>query len=286
MVLSRPTVVEDSPLNEAAATLEVQELHGIGAPASGNHGTHQPDAQRGDTHRADASRRSARTVTDYDEAFEPLRSAPLDRPFIVAQLGQSLDGRIATVTGESRWINGDAALDHLHRLRANVDAVLIGVGTAEADDPYLTVRRVPGRNPARVVLDPRGRLRADARCLAADGAPRYVVGQRAPGIPDDVECLQVKGSSAGICPHDIAECLYRAGMRRVLIEGGAWTVSRFLEAGALDRLHVLVAPVILGSGKPGIATRPIEHLADALRPPTRTYLLDGGEVLFDCDMRG
>lgn len=106
----------------------------------------------------------------------PIETADPNRPFVVAQLGQALDGRIATPTGESRWINRGEALDHVHRLRAAVDAVVVGIGTVIADDPILNVRRVPGRNPARVVIDPSGRLQPNARCLdAADGAARYVV---------------------------------------------------------------------------------------------------------------
>ena len=89
-------------------------------------------------------------------ALSTVRDAPPDRPFVVAQLGQSLDGRIATVSGDSRGINGSDALDHLHALRASVDAVVVGVGTVIADDPQLTVRRVSGRHPARVVIDPAG----------------------------------------------------------------------------------------------------------------------------------
>jgi diaminohydroxyphosphoribosylaminopyrimidine deaminase / 5-amino-6-(5-phosphoribosylamino)uracil reductase len=94
--------------------------------------------------------------------FEPFASGTLQRPFVVAQLGQSLDGRIATVTGDSKYINGEAALDHLHAIRAHVDAVVVGIGTVIADDPQLTVRRAEGRNPARVIIDPRGRLPHDA----------------------------------------------------------------------------------------------------------------------------
>ena len=225
-------------------------------------------------------------LPNYDDVFQPLRDAPFDRPFVVAQLGQSLDGRIATVTGESRWINGDAALDHLHRLRANVDAVVVGVGTAEADDPMLTVRRVTGPSPARVVIDPRGRLSPTARCLADDGVPRFVVGPGSSVLPRGVERLEVPAGDPCLCPLAIAKTLLEAGMSRLLIEGGAWTVSKFLEARAIDRLHVLVAPVIIGSGKPGIDMRPIDQLKDALRPPTCTYPLAGGEVLFDCDLRG
>src|ERR1043166_1321926 len=85
----------------------------------------------------------------WDDVFGPLRSGTADELVVVGQLGQSLDGRIATNSGHSKYINCEAGLDHLHRLRALVDAVVIGVGTALADDPQLTVRRVPGPNPAR-----------------------------------------------------------------------------------------------------------------------------------------
>ena len=95
------------------------------------------------------------TDTARDVAFAPIArilSAPRDRPFVVAQLGQSLDGRIAIESGESKWINGQAALVHVHRVRAAVDAVVVGVGTVAADDPHLNVRHVAGRNPARVII--------------------------------------------------------------------------------------------------------------------------------------
>ena len=100
----------------------------------------------------------------------------------MAQLGQSLDGRIATISGESRFINGAAALDHLHRLRAHVDAVVVGAGTITADDPQLTVRRVEGRNPARVAIDPAGRLEPGGRWLA-DGWRDAVVVTAAGALP-------------------------------------------------------------------------------------------------------
>src|SRR5216684_260339 len=101
----------------------------------------------------------------WDELFGPLRVGTVDDLVVVGQLGQSLDGRIATTSGHSHYINGPAGLDHLHRLRAVVDAVVIGVGTALADDPQLTVRRVAGPQPARVVIDARGRLSAGAKML-------------------------------------------------------------------------------------------------------------------------
>ena len=86
----------------------------------------------------------------------------MDDLMVVGQIGQSLDGRIATETGHSKYINGPAGLAHLHRLRSLVDGVVIGVGTAIADDPQLTVRRVSGPQPARIIIDPKGRLGAEA----------------------------------------------------------------------------------------------------------------------------
>ena len=220
----------------------------------------------------------------------PLVHADPSKPFVVAQLGQSLDGRIATPTGESRWINKDAALDHVHRLRANVDAVLVGVGTVIADDPILNVRRVKGRNPARVVIDPKGRIPPRARCLhGGDGCRRIVVRGKdvaAPALPHDVEVIALDRDAAGkFCPRATVAALFASGLKRILVEGGAWTVSEFINARAVDRLHMLVAPVILGSGKTGLSLTPIDRLSDALRPTARVFPLADGDVLFDCDLR-
>ncbi len=224
------------------------------------------------------------------DPIAPIRAAPGDRPFVVAQLGQSLDGRIATLSGESRWINKDAALDHVHRVRAAVDAVVVGVGTVVADDPLLNVRRVEGRHPVRVVIDPTGRIPVGARCLfGQDGIRRIVVcaiGAEPPkGVPPGVEVIWVARVGKVLDPKSIVAALGAAGLMRFLIEGGAQTVSGFLEAGAVDRLHVMVAPVILGSGKPGLTLTPIHRLAQALRPKASIHVLTDGDVLFDCDMR-
>ena len=220
----------------------------------------------------------------------PLIQADRTRPFVVAQLGQSLDGRIATPTGESRWINKDAALDHVHRLRAHVDAVLVGVGTAVADDPLLNVRRVQGRNPARVVLDPKGRVPIGSKCLdGADGCRRIVVraaGQEGPMLPEGVEIIVIEADVSGhIDPRKTVAALFERGLRTILVEGGATTVSAFVDAGAVDHLHVLVGAMILGSGKSGLMLKTIDKLSEALRPTVRVFPLADGDVLFDCDMR-
>jgi diaminohydroxyphosphoribosylaminopyrimidine deaminase/5-amino-6-(5-phosphoribosylamino)uracil reductase len=223
----------------------------------------------------------------YDAIIGSLREAPADRPYVIGQLGQSLDGRIATLTGHSRDINGSCALDHLHRLRANVDVVLVGAGTIVADDPQLNVRRTSGASPARVVLDPNGRTMDRERWLADDGARRIVISGVARSRPVGCDELIVLPAREGrISPIDICAALFERGLRRVLVEGGARTIANFIEAKALDRLHVLVAPVIIGSGKQGIDLPPISDLKDALRPPVRVWPFPDGDVLFDCDLRG
>jgi riboflavin-specific deaminase-like protein len=223
-------------------------------------------------------------IADRDIAGPADEGGPA--PLIIAQLGQTLDGRIATVTGESRWINGDCALDHLHRLRASVDAVVVGVGTVIADDPRLTVRRVAGRHPTRVVIDPRGRAPASAKCFSCSAAPTLAVvatGARAPA--PGIETIALAPREGALAPADIVAALAERGLKRLLIEGGARTISAFLDAGAIDRLHLLLAPMIIGSGRQGIDLAPEGRLDRALRPATRVTVFPDGDVLFDCDLR-
>jgi riboflavin biosynthesis pyrimidine reductase len=240
----------------------------------------------------------------WDGIFGPLRTGQVDDLLVVGQIGQSLDGRAATATGHSRYINGAEGLDHLHRLRALMDAVVVGVGTALADDPLLTVRRVAGPHPARVVIDPNGRLPAAARAFRDDGVRRLVIA--AQGAPArypppspahssaacgggegregaGVERVALPAPQGRLDPSDILRSLAVRGLRRILIEGGPATVARFLEAGCLDRLHVVVAPIILGGGRSSLDLAPITRCEEALRPHTVTHVL-GTEVLFDCDL--
>lgn len=206
---------------------------------------------------------------------------------VVAQVGQSLDGRIATESGHSHYVTGPADIQRLHRLRALVDAVVVGARTVAADDPRLTVRMVEGSNPVRVILDPDGRLASDRRVFS-DGAARTVVvrrqldGDRAT-VSGDVLMLPARGSD-GFDPRAVLELLREEGYRRVLIEGGGITVSRFVQAGVVDRLHVTVAPLLIGSGRPALTLPAIESLDQALRPACRHFRL-GDDMLFDLDLR-
>lgn len=219
---------------------------------------------------------------DPTAALQSIVQSDPSKPYVVAQLGQSLDGRIATPTGASKYINGPSALDFLHQLRASVDAVVVGIGTVIADDPLLTVRRVPGESPVRVIIDPNGRLPKRARCLSEGDTRVYVVTTGRKYDCDNVETIQLAKRPGGIDPHDIVDSLFKLGIRRILVEGGAKTISRFLAAGSIDRLYLLVAPMLLGSGQPGLVMPPIDGLDEALRPATQCYSLGAGDVLFDC----
>lgn len=218
-------------------------------------------------------------------AFSTITGSDPTRPFVVAQLGQSIDGRVATPTGESKYINGERALDHLHRLRSVVDAVVVGVGTVIADNPRLTVRRAEGQNPTRVVIDPNGRMPTDAALLADDGADVIVIRARAARLPKRARQVVLRARDGRMDPAEIVSTLFHMGCRRLLIEGGARTVSTFIDAGSIDRLHVLLAPIILGSGSFGLQLAPIASLDEAIRPSVTIYPLDEGDMIFDCDLR-
>lgn len=205
-----------------------------------------------------------------------------DHSFVIAQLGQSLDGRIATPTGHSHYINGADALEHLHRLRALTDAVIVGASTAALDNPSLTVRRVAGANPARVIIDPNRRVDITSQVFVDDGVRTVIVGPSRKHDPAHIECLPANNENA-YPPRWIVEQLVERGLKRLLVEGGATTVSRFMTEKALDRLHILTGPLIIGSGPVGINLDAIDHLDHALRPAVTIFPFDSGDVVFDCN---
>jgi riboflavin-specific deaminase-like protein len=202
----------------------------------------------------------------------------------VAHLGQSLDGHIATAKGASHYVTGPEDILHNHRMRALFDAVVVGAGTVCHDDPRLTVRLCPGANPVRVVVDTERRLGPDYRVFQ-DGAAESLLltaTDRANGSAHGAATvIGVSRRGNGLCPAAVREALADRGLARVFIEGGGVTVSRFVEAACLDRLQVTIAPLIIGSGRPGISLPQVDTLSDGLRPRVRRFLL-GEDVMFEC----
>lgn len=188
--------------------------------------------------------------------FAPLCEASRDQSIVVAHLGQSLDGFIATRSGESRYVTGQANLLHLHRLRALCDAVVVGAGTVAADDPRLTTRLVAGPNPLRVVVDPRRRLSTDYRVFRDEASPSLVACAAALAAPGErhgqAEVLGVPLRDGALDLRALLALLERRGCSTVFVEGGGVTVSAFVAAGLVDRLHLAVAPLLLGDGRPGL----------------------------------
>ncbi len=279
-----------TPIDEHTAWELVRRVKSGSLEGLASHRVHHdpsPDAwlQVGVSGDWDVSGTPTDAASGLIDLFLPLQLKP---DLVIAQIGQSLDGRIATATGKSHYITGPEDIRRLHRLRALVDAVLVGARTIESDNPSLTVREVQGENPVRVVLDPSGRL-SPASTVFSDGLARTLQVRALPNagssgeMDEDVLCLPASHSGR-IDPRDILRALRHLGIRRVLVEGGAATISCFLGAGVLDRLHVTVAPILIGGGRPSLELDPIDCLDDALRPRVRHFRL-GDDTLFDLVLR-
>jgi len=215
-----------------------------------------------------------------EQSLAIIAASPAGRPYVVGQLGQSLDGRIATPTGQSSYINGPQALDHLHRLRASVDAVIVGINTVLRDDPQLNVRRCTGANPRRIIIDPRRRTPPSARCMTDEGERPLLVVAGTAAATDTIALIADPGTGR-FAPEAIVEALFARGYHRLLVEGGACTLSGFIAARAIDRLHIMLAPILIGSGTTGLCLPPIDALTEAMRPTVTTHTV-GSDILFDC----
>jgi diaminohydroxyphosphoribosylaminopyrimidine deaminase/5-amino-6-(5-phosphoribosylamino)uracil reductase len=223
------------------------------------------------------------------DLYLPVCSATTSHPVTVGHLGESLDGFIATHTGDSQWVTGPENVVHMHRLRALCDAVVVGAGTVAADDPQLTTRLVPGPSPLRVVLDPGRRLGDEHRVFGDDGSDTlYVCARELAGSGDTrfgcAKVLGVTGTADGIDLGELIGKLRSRGCTRIFVEGGGVTVSTFLQANLLDRLHLAIAPLLIGDGRAAIRLPPPSALGDCHRPVYRVFRM-GGDVLFDCDLR-
>jgi len=205
---------------------------------------------------------------------------------VLGHLGQSIDGYIATASGDSDFVNDQENIRHLHRLRALHDAVIVGAGTIAADNPQLTTRRVPGPNPVRVVLDPQRRLPETSQVFTDGVAQTLLVVAEADGgstTHSQAEVVVVPTKDGLFNLAQVVECLADRGWRKLFVEGGGTTVSRFFDAGLLDRLQIAVAPVLMGRGKPGLRLAPKDRLDDCPRPKHRVFAM-GHDILFDCDL--
>jgi GTP cyclohydrolase II len=216
---------------------------------------------------------------------------PADRPYVVLKFAQTLDGRIATSTGDARWISGESERRVSHALRAACDAVLVGVGTAIQDDPQLTVRMVPGASPMRVVLDSTLRLPDESKLLTDDAAPTIIL---TTNRSDDTRREQVGTGHVGIrvlptSPDgvDIVAALRElrdTGVQTLLVEGGARVITTLLKAGLVDRLIVSVAPTIIGQGTEAVGPLGVTSIAEGIPLTNRSIHVLDDDVLLSWDL--
>jgi diaminohydroxyphosphoribosylaminopyrimidine deaminase/5-amino-6-(5-phosphoribosylamino)uracil reductase len=233
---------------------------------------------------------------DAERQNQPWLTAVRERrPHVTLKAAATLDGRIADVHGTSQWITGEAARAHAHRLRAQSDAIVVGVTTALRDDPALTVRLAAPwpREPHRVVLDTHARLGADARLIHAGTPARalVLVGDEAPAAR--VAALRAAGATVLACPtregrldpSALLARLFEREVRAILVEGGAETHAAFLDAGLVDRVALFLAPVLLGGrAAPGVVGGAGRELKSALRLGPLTVTVLGDDLLIEADV--
>ena len=217
-----------------------------------------------------------------------LGTLPVGRPLVTVHYAQTLDGRIASRTGDSRWVSGEGSLRLAHELRAAHDAVVVGIGTVLADDPKLTVRLAPGESPVRVVVDSRLRIPLDANVLDTSVARTIVATtplaseERAAAIgARGVEVLRVKADADGhVDLRDLFSRLRADGIRSVLVEGGRGIITAALRDHLVDRLTVCIAPKVIGEGIAAVGDLRIDKLCDAMTFERSGFTASGGDVIF------
>ena len=227
------------------------------------------------------------SVAQMLDLYLPLCLGERSATMVFGHMGQSLDAQIATASGASRYVTGPENIRHMHRLRALSDAVVVGAGTIDCDDPQLTTRLVTGDNPTRVVIDPALRLSSDRKVFQDRAVPTLVVCARglAPkgNRVGNAEVIEVEAQGRVLPPGNILDALGERGFGRVFVEGGGVTVSHFLQARAFSRIHITICPIFIGRGRPGISLPAIDDLGDALRPRARRFDF-GDDILFDCGL--
>ncbi|MBI3650132.1 MAG: RibD family protein [Acidobacteria bacterium] len=212
-------------------------------------------------------------------------------PFVTLKFAISLDGRLATRTGDSQWISSDDSLQLAHQLRAEHDAILVGIGTVLADNPRLNVRRVDGRDPLRVIVDGSLQIAIDANVLRPEAAPRTLIATTTTAAATRIAAIQKSGAEVLLLPNEphsqrvhleaLLMELHRRSIKSVLVEGGAGIITALLAARLVNRMVVAIAPKIIGQGLEAIGDLGITKLRDALTFISFQTARLGPDMIFD-----
>lgn len=207
-------------------------------------------------------------------------------PFVILKSALTLDGKTATATGDSRWITNERSRRYVHRLRSQVDAIMVGVGTVIADDPQLTSRIPGGKDPLRVIVDSRLRIPLGARLLRESGAGTLL----ATLVDDEARSAPIRESGAHVVVcrekegrvdlHDLLARLGARGVQSVLLEGGGTLAGEMLRQGLIDKFLLFYAPKLVGGDGPGpFSGRGVTRMEDAVRLGNMTYTRFGDDLL-------
>lgn len=215
------------------------------------------------------------------------------RPFVLLKLALSLDGRIATGDGDSRWISSAESREMVHRWRGEYDAVMVGAGTVIADNPRLTCRIEDGRDPVRVVVDAALRCPADAAVFRQRSQAMTILVTTADNLrrarrryaSGKVEVLGVVAGESGVCPDELMRELGRRGYSKVMIEGGAHLAGAALGARVVDRAAFFLAPKIVGGGLSAIEGLKIGKMKDAIKLADMSATQIGPDWLIQAEPR-
>lgn len=211
--------------------------------------------------------------------FLPVFAHKSQRAMAIAHFAQTLDGKIATCNGNSKWIGNPENLIHAHRMRALCDGIIVGANTVDADHPRLTVRHVEGKNPRRIVVCSSERDLTSLFNSHTD--PVWVIGTA--DEPPTKQCQYIKlhkQTNGKMSPGKMLENLYQKGIHSVYVEGGPHTTSHFLADGALDVVQLHISPLILGSGMPGFALPQVDSISQAVQFESFSFHPIGNTYMF------
>lgn len=214
----------------------------------------------------------------------------VSRPSVTVCYAQTLDGRLATRTGSSQWISGPESLEFVHRLRAEHDAIMVGVGTVLADNPRLTVRLVDGRDPLRIVVDSALRTPLDAAVLVRNAARGTILAVTGRAPEERLRAASARGATVVTCDattegqvdlRSLLAHLHERDIGSVMVEGGAQLITALLQQRLVDRMVVTIAPKVLGSGIDAVGDLGISALADAYRLEPVRVRQYGADLVLD-----